>query len=885
MRPITLCISAWGPYKDKVQVDFDSFYGQGLFLITGATGAGKTTIFDAITYALYGALSGEMRDKERSSVRSDFADGQTPTYVELTMEHEGKEYFIRRNPEYFRPKKRASGEGLLTKEKENALLQLPDGKVVEGVKEVNGKIQELMGIDLQQFKQLSMIAQGEFARLLVASPKDKTKIFREIFGTGIYERFTHNLSGEAKKRYQKVAEHKAKLDEDLRILTSSFKDMPVEEALKEEFVGFLELSAVPFDRVDACLDAMEQQLSGALSENKKENNKNDKAILKAQSFLTSLEEENKRICQYQQAVEVCQKLEQQKGRYAEKEQRYNRAVSAGLMEADAVRLSAVRVQLDKLDAGLERLRESIGSNQSLLEKESPILEHRETLSLWISRKQEYLLKKKELGEKSGELSLKRAKLEKERLRYVELDHRAKECKDVYEEALRKRSYAAIGIAAQLLEKGRPCPVCGSLEHPNPAVLTERISTEEEVERLKMEAESVGKQAELAYGQVLNLQAEVGVLEETELLLQRDMETLQGYVNDDESVPEELRKLPCERAAKRLQEICDSVNSLKATLLQQKQQLADVLLEQKVAAGECAEAEEFFEEKLAEHGFGDKEAYEAAYMDKMDRDALGMEISGYKEQCATAMGLCKSLKEHLRNTQTVDTGQAEFELNSFLEKRKTLATENRKLEYSRSEVKRCKRQLSDKEKIIRKESEEYGFIKELENIAVGNNPKRLVFEQYVLASYFDEILKAANIRFRRMSSGRYEMRRAKEVSDGRVKDNLEIEVMDYYTGKPRSVRTLSGGESFKASLSLALGLSDVIQSMSGGIKVDALFIDEGFGALDSESLDQACNTLSALVENNRLIGIISHVPELRERITRQLVIEKSGSGSSIKMIVS
>lgn len=885
MRPITLCISAWGPYKDKVQVDFEAFYGQGLFLITGATGAGKTTIFDAITYALYGALSGEMRDKERSSVRSDFADGQTPTFVELTMEHGGKEYYIRRNPEYFRPKKRASGEGLLTKEKENALLQLPDGKVVEGVKEVNGKIQELMGIDLQQFKQLSMIAQGEFARLLVASPKDKTKIFREIFGTGIYERFTHNLSGEAKKRYQKVAEHKAKLDEDLRILTGSFKDMPVEEALKEEFAGFLEYSAIPFDKAGVCLDAMEQQLSEALSENKKENDRNDKAILKAQSLLTSLEEENKRICQYQQAVEAYEKLEEQKGCYAEKEQHYNRAVSAGLMEADAVRLSAARMQLDKLDAGLARLGENIGSNQSLLERESPVLERREELSLWISRKQEYLLKKKEFKEKSGELSFKKAMLEKERQRYVELDRKAKACKETYEDALRKRSYAAIGIAAQLLEKGRPCPVCGSLEHPSPATLAERISTEEEVERLKKEAESAGKQAELAYGQVLNLQAEVGVLEETARLLQRDMENLQGYVNDDERVPEELRKLPCERAAKHLQEICDSVNSLNATLLQQKQQLADTLLEQKVAAGECAEAEKIFEEKLAEHGFVDKEAYEAAYMDKMDRDALGMEISGYKEQCATAAGLCKSLKEHLRNTQTMDTGPAELELNSYLDRRKTLATENRKLEYSRNEVKRCKKQLSDKEKIIRKESEEYGFIKELENIAIGNNPKRLVFEQYVLASYFDEILKAANIRFLRMSSGRYEMRRAKEVSDGRVKDNLEIEVIDYYTGKPRSVRTLSGGESFKASLSLALGLSDVIQSMSGGIRVDTLFIDEGFGALDSESLDQACSTLNALVENNRLIGIISHVPELRERITRQLVVEKSGSGSSIKMIVS
>ena len=174
---------------------------------------------------------------------------------------------------------------------------------------------------------------------------------------------------------------------------------------------------------------------------------------------------------------------------------------------------------------------------------------------------------------------------------------------------------------------------------------------------------------------------------------------------------------------------------------------------------------------------------------------------------------------------------------------------------------------------------------MENIASGNNKKKLVFEQYVLAGYFEQILLAANIRFRKMTLGRYEMYRTREVGDGRVKDNLEIEVMDYYTGKARSVRTLSGGESFKASLSLALGLSDIIQAMNGGIKVDTLFIDEGFGALDSESLDQACETLMGLVESERLIGIISHVPELKERIDKQIVIEKTGSGSSLKVVVN
>ena len=884
MKPIKMCISAWGPYKDKAEIDFTGFYGQGIFLITGATGAGKTTIFDAITYALYGALSGEMRDKERGSVRSDFADAQTPTYVELTMEHGGKEYFIRRNPEYFRPKKRSSGEGMLTKEKENALLELPDGRVIEGVREVNNGLTELMGVDLQQFKQLSMIAQGEFAKLLTASPKDKTKIFREIFGTGIYERFTYNLSREAKKRYQKVAEQKAKLDEDLRILTGCFKSMAVAESLKEEFLSFLELSAVPFDKISVCLEAMEHELVEKLSENKKGNEKNEKEILKKQRDLTAIEEENKRIRQYLQAAAELEKLEGQREFYGEKEGRYNAAVEAGYLEADAVKVAAVMEQLKKGTAGMALLEKSIEDNKRLLMKELPVFERREELSQWISGKQKYLQKKQELDGKIRELSERKKKLEEEKTQYVALEHTAKSRKDAYEDALRERSYAAIGIAAQLLEEGKPCPVCGALEHPSPARLETAIISEEELEGLKEAAETAGKQAELVYGAVLSKQAEVAVQEEAVGQLQAAVNELLVFVEEVVGVPEELSTLTCDKAVKRLQEICDSVNSLRATLEQQEKQRSGAVEELRTLQTEYENLEMDFAEKLKAHGFANREAYEAAYMSKMDRDALGEEIRKYKEMLSASGQLCKTLKEHITGTGLKDSSEAEQLLNKLLEKRKEFSGENRSLEYSRSEVKRCKKQLMEKERTIARESEEYGFIKELENIASGNNPKRLVFEQYVLASYFEEILKAANIRFRKMSSGRYEMRRSKEVSDGRVKDNLEIEVMDFYTGKPRSVRTLSGGESFKASLSLALGLSDVIQSMSGGIKVDTLFIDEGFGALDSESLDQACNTLNALVENNRLIGIISHVPELRERIRGQLVIEKSGSGSSVKTIV-
>lgn len=215
MKPEKLIISGWGPYKDKIEIDFIKFEGKGLFLVTGATGAGKTTIFDAITYALYGSLSGDMREK--NSVRSDFADPDTPTFVELFMQHDGKEYHILRNPEYVRRRKRVKN-GALTKEKENAVLYLPDGHVLEGIREVNAKVQEILVLDYQQFKQITMIAQGEFARLLTAPPKDKTRIFRDIFGTGIYEQFTQALRAKSGELYGKVMEQRHKLEEDVNML-------------------------------------------------------------------------------------------------------------------------------------------------------------------------------------------------------------------------------------------------------------------------------------------------------------------------------------------------------------------------------------------------------------------------------------------------------------------------------------------------------------------------------------------------------------------------------------------------------------------------------------------------------------------------------------------
>lgn len=780
MRPKELTLCGWGPYKSIEKVDFTVFEKSGIFLITGATGAGKTTIFDAVSYALYGALSGDERDKERNSVRSDFADAATPTYVELVMEHGGKLYRIHRNPEYLRPKKRGAGQESLTREKENAVLTFPDGRVLEGVKEVNAALKELLVLDYQQFKKISMIAQGEFARLLVASPKDKTGIFREIFDTGIMERFTQALGMKARAFYGQIAEYKHKLEEDIRVLTVGLEKSGWSEALKGELRELVAAENRNYQALSLCLEKMEKEALERVDGSRKAFAKADKKTEKLLKELSSLEEENNRILQLVQAQKEYFALQAQQDVYAQKQERYNKSMNAGWVE---------------------------GAEEKKRQQEKMFLQNQEQekeLAVQLSEAEELL------GQRQ------RAYLEQEKV--------CGEAKEVYEEAQHRRRMQAIGLAAELLEEGKPCPVCGSTEHPAPAKVNDEELSEEYVKKLKQQAEKQEKELTRLHEQAVMQKARLdGLLERKEQL---------GRTG--EQLAEQLR-----------------------------------------------EAESAFLEALRQYGFENEESYRSAKLTKTERERLQKELEVYQTRTAAAKELYFHLKESVRDSEPMDLSGQKEALAESRGVREAAMREQRLWEQHAAEVKKTRQLISGKLDKIEEESIEYGYVKDLENLATGNNSKRLVFEQYVLAGYFEEILRAANLRFSRMTGGRYEMSRVQQVGDGRVKDNLEIQVMDYYTGKYRSVRTLSGGESFKASLALALGMSDVIQAMNGGIRVDTLFVDEGFGALDEESLEQACDTLMKLAEKQQLIGIISHVPELRERIPGQLVIEKTGNGSKIK----
>ncbi len=888
MKPDYLVISGWGPYKERVEIDFTKLQKTGLFLITGSTGAGKTTIFDAITYALYGTLSGETREK--GSVRSDFAQGEVATFVELTMTHGGKEYRIYRNPEYLRPKKKKSGGSELTKEKENAILYLPDGKVLEGMKEVNAAMQDILVLAPEQFKQISMIAQGQFSKLLTAPAKDKIGIFREIFGTGIYERFAKNLRERSNTLYSRATEQKHKIEEDVRLLLDSKTDVisPFQTRLQE----LTEVDNWNYEAIEACLLDWRAELKQALQENEKQYLEADKKTLELTEKLTVLQEQNKKVRQWQQACERQTDLLGQSEKYDQIREKIQNAEAALSVQSKETALLALVNQAEKNNTRYLNLQAEIEQLQKEKSALQRYYEHREALEEYF----QILDRGQTLGEElrncnaQWEMAGKSHRLAGEE--YLALEKERDAFKAEYDRAEKQYKHGVIGLAAEMLLPGEPCPVCGSLEHPSPAKLSRPALTEEELRLQKETLEEKEKQLSEKQEKMLLLFAKLQSLTEQKEML----EAQQREINKN---CEEKGAFLTARGLKQEGMTATKVRAMVTDydrilgLLQSKEEEKDsAAFEGENLKTQVREARETFLAELETCGFAEEEEFRLAVIEKEEKRILESRLQAYREEVAVTESRIRHLEQELASV--CKEGERVPELQDEEKPRETLELAKQekeaarlKQEKVRSLLDRLKSTLAsmkEKREKLEQISLQYGYVKDLDNLASGNNKKRMVFEQYVLTGYFDRILQAANLRFSYMTGGRYEMSRVEEIADGRTKNSLEIEVMDYYTGKTRSVKTLSGGESFKASLALALGLSDVIQAMNGGIKVDALFVDEGFGALDSESLDQACETLQGLVERDRMIGIISHVQELRERIDHQIVVERSNQGSRVKTVL-
>ena len=894
MKPEQLVLCGWGPYKDRIEVDFTGVAKRGLFLITGATGAGKTTLFDAITFALYGCMSGDTREK--NSVRSDFAKEDTKTFVELTMLHGGKRYRIFRSPEYMRPKKRQGDKKEYTKEKETAVLYMPDGKNVEGIGEVNRALLKILVLDCRQFKQISMIAQGEFARLLAASPAEKTKIFREIFDTSVYDRFTGILKQHADEHYKEVMELKHRMEEDIHMLKAEdltgSENFLMEnanlqtgnESILDGSKSLAELTegdSLDYGKIADSLADRIRQYAVALEEAEKTYALCEKEVMTLSGRVTEAEETDKKLCQLKTEKERYEKLLLEKTEIEKAETELKEARSAAGIEGDFIRCDHIRQTWKETSQKQEQMCKDLEGMHRELEELAHLYEKKEDIKTVYdcrSALQEQTKIWHRLEREKQEKQEKLCKLQKE---YIRQEKRTEEEKAVYEAADRACKRAAIGIAARLLKEGEPCPVCGSREHPAIAAAEEGIPDEEALQRLKEAYESANKKLVGLHGETASLHGELqgktGQEEEVKKQLALYEDRLGALDKEAVSLADGMKAEEYEKKLLTYREL--AVRAEEKTRLIQNGEAEEACLKQRLADAETA-----FLLTCRKAGFDSPDRFRQCLRPVKEMDRLEQRIRDFYEKERQLQQRITGLQEETKEKKAEDITLLKQQLEESSGKKKEAMKLLNLWDHRYREVKKIHRSLCDRRKRYEAESGKYGVVKDLYNLASGSNPKRLVFEQYVLAGYFEEILRAANIRLSRMTGGRYELSRAEEVSDGRTRDNLEIRVLDYYTGKYRSAKTLSGGESFKASLSLALGMSDVIQSYSGGIRVDTLFIDEGFGSLDGESLEQACQTLLSLAEKDKLIGIISHVPELSEKIENQIVIEKTNIGSRVRVVV-
>lgn len=873
MKPVELRISGWGPYKELQTIDFTRMEERGLFLITGATGAGKTTIFDAIMYALYGCMSGEVREK--GSVRSDFAKPDTPTFVELSMTHKGESYHIYRNPEYLRPRKRKGADGKeLTKEKEKAILTLPDGSSVEGSSEVTRKIEELLCLDYRQFKQISMIAQGEFTKLLTASSQEKTKIFRQIFDTGLYERIAQLLKERSNAIYKEVSGYRHKMDEDVELYH------PLEESA-EVFATLVQGEAYDYEAVLAFL-----------KEEKKRIGKEEKEVL---AQYQKLEERmlvlNGKLVEAQKAAELQKSLEREterkqlldhrKEEMQQKEILLWKADRAGEIRQRELLCEESAKQIDKIKQQIRHLQEETGLREQQILTLQKLPEYQADFEAACERKE-----KLSEQERENEHNIKLCKQLEAQLKqlqevYLKLEQEELLARQTYEEAEHRYRHNLAGILSSELEENRPCPVCGSLHHPAPAAVTEEHLTREKVDQAKKTWLQKQEKTMHQHGETMAARGKAEQVKEKGGELLKAIGQMQEQMDQ---LPAEIKELLLKYTRKSFEGELNRLLQLRVERAEKQEQI--LTLQEELQKGQelFREREEERDILLTKYGFASREEYQGSLLSKEQIEAGKRELQDYEKNCRANEELLQHLKEQVQELVLADPVKLKEELKEALEEKRAVQQRLSKKQESRNLTERTYSSLKTKLAGLKETMERYTLVKGLDDLANGNNKKRLVFEQYVLISCFEEILYAANLRLQTMSAGRYELRRVRGIVDARSKDNLEMEVLDYYTGKYRSVKTLSGGESFKVSLSLALGMSDVIQAQSGGIRVETMFIDEGFGTLDGESLDQACLVLQGLTESNRLIGLISHVPELSEKIPDQIRIHKTNTGSYAEVVI-
>ena len=897
MKPIKLIISAFGPYKDKVTIDFTKLGENGIFLITGDTGAGKTSIFDAISFAIFGEVSGSNRPIQ--SVRSDFSDNDTETFVELEFLHKNKTYKITRNPSYEKAKKR--GEGT-TKKSADAFLEY-DNISISGIKNVDLKIEEILGINARQFKQIAMLAQGEFLKILFAESKDRTEIFRKIFDTNIY-----NLI--SKKLKEKLKDN----EEELNSLKNSFVTNTANILWYDN--EKVEIEAKTLNEID--IENVIQNLQKEIEMNKEENSKIEQAIDNADKGIKEKEEKvkeqkeiNKKIDNYN--ILLKDQLEYKKQEKEIEELKNMIAKNQKIKEAIYPKEEKVKNEeenIKKIQKELEKLRSNISIEEENAKEHNKKIEIVNKIGEIFKEYNNCINLNNELLEKINKLK-KIEKLEeireKQSKEYIKIENEYKVQNTNYLEKEDEFFKEQAGIIAERLEKNKPCPVCGSLEHPHIAIKSTSVLSKEELNQLKEDLEIKQKEKQLKQEECIKTNSSIKTLindlykdnvEEFNLALEKnnvkeklDKNKIQldSYELDLKSKYKEVINQDLKLDGFNYEDfkdlIINSINKEESELIKNKvleeeknKQLKDLDTNLQVLIKE-------YNKTILDLGFNSEEEYKQILIPEEKVEDIQNNIEEYKTKVTINITKIKELENEINGKQKLDLT---FELESLNKEKIELEEERKKYIKTKGKLDNNTRLyglLIDNSKKLKTKMKDYAIYDELSRTANGTltGKKRIEFEQYVQATYFDMIIIEANKRLSKMTENRYVLSRKDEPEKMSDKIGLDLEVFDNYTGKKRDVKSLSGGEAFKAALSLALGLSDVIQSYSGGVVIDTLFIDEGFGSLDTESREQAINTLSLLINSNKLIGIISHVTELKERIDKKIVVTKTNDGSKIEII--
>ncbi len=892
MRPLTLTLSAFGPYAGRSTLDLSQLGESGLYLITGDTGAGKTTIFDAITFALYGEPSGNQR--ETSMLRSKYAESDTPTEVELTFSYGGQLYQIRRNPEYERPAKRGGGT---TKQRAEAQLTYPDGHIVTKTRDVDAAVRDLLGIDRTQFAQIAMIAQGDFLKLLLASTEDRQEIFRKLFKTDYYRKFQDELRQQHNALYSRYSELKQSIQQYVDgILWSESDSAASSPAADRPLAEILELLSAQLtedhaqaDRLAASLTELDQQLAAVNARlGKAETLEKAKAtradahvrLQRTAEALISLTRTHAEATAHQPEIDelftTITKAQLELPKYDD------------LLRLDGTlqkQLTLQKSQLRSLDAA-RRQELQITAELAVLQEELEGLQNaaaeRERLAAQLSQEQALAKKLSEIERISRQYETAVTAYQASRSKFSELSARYQR---MYQTYLDEQA----GILASGLTAGQPCPVCGSLEHPAPACTSEgapsqaqlkEAQTQSETAAAKMQQDS--EKASALKAQLDTLSADVAdaaltadqmmaQVSSTQMLLQTAEKNLKRKAELDLQLPKQQTSLAAAQDAIRQTE--RQLTVLETEIASLEQSIAD--LKNSLAYENKTEAAKAL----------------SALTDR--RSLLQQAITSAAEKLETAKALDQQLKAQIQTLDEQIAGAEVIDLDEQLHLKASLSSQLQALKNDQLHLVTRIRTNETALERIQAQSEAIALVetqliqvRALHNTANGqiSGKEKIKLETYIQMTYFDRIIARANTRFMVMSGGQYELKRATAADNNRSQSGLDLSVIDHYNGSERSVRTLSGGESFKASLSLALGLSDEIQSSAGGIRLDTMFVDEGFGSLDEDSLRQAIQALAGLAEGNRLVGIISHVAELKEKIDKQIVVKKDRSGGSKATIV-